>query len=286
MAVPGLQWVATPPAEAESTEEIRVPPQPYTGPPSYPVPPRWGLPLLGWRRPRPLSTPVVGAAERMLTLAATAFPLLWLSAALAVATAAAEGWRYALLLDSRTDAVPATSLHVSDALVVTGGMVSLIAAALAGAVTLGWLVRACAAAAESAGVRPPRPAWQLVAGVLVPGVNLLLPGAVLAELEHTALRRDPGRRPRPSPLVAAWWVVWATGLGLGALTLLWGLRSGVQARADGVLLHLVTDLVAGVVAVVTIVVLRRLTQLLGPAQRWDARRMVVVRVGSDSAAVG
>lgn len=286
MAVPGLQWVATPPAVTESPEEIRVPPPPYTGPPSYPAPPRWGFPLLGWRRPMPLSTPAVSAAERMRALAATAVPLLWLCAGLTVGTAVAEGWRYALLLDSRTDAVPATSLNVSDAMVVTGGVVSLFATALAGAITLGWLVRACAAAAESAGVRPPRPAWQLVAGVLVPGVNLLLPGAVLAELEHTALHRDPGRRPRPSPLVAGWWVIWATGLGLGAITLLWTLRTGVQAHADGVLLHLVTDLVAGVVAVVTIVVMQRLTQLLSPAYRWGARRMVVVRVGSDSAAVG
>ena len=286
MAVPGLQWVATPPVVTEATEQSWVPPQPYTGPPSYPAPPRWGLPLLGWRRPRPLTTPVVSAAERMRALAATAVPLLWLSAGLALATAAAEGWRYALLLDSRTDAVPATPLHVSDALVVTGGVISLIAAALAGAITLGWLVRACTAAAEAAGVRQPRPAWQLVAGVLVPGVNLLLPGAVLAELEHAALRRDPGHRPRPSPLVAGWWVLWAMGLGLGAVTLLWGLRTGVQARADGVLLHLVTDLVAGAVAVVTIVVVRRMTRLLSPAYQGSARRMVVVRVGSDPAAVG
>jgi len=286
MAVPGLRWVATPPAVTETAGEIHVPPQPYTGPPSYPAPPRWGFPLLGWRRPMPLTTPVVSAAERMRALAATAVPLLWLSAALAWATAGAEGWRYGLLLDSRTDAVPATPLHVSDALVVTGGVVSLIAAALAGAITLGWLVRACAAAAESAGVRPPRPAWQLVAGVLVPGVNLLLPGAVLAELEHTALRQDPGRRPRPSLLVAGWWVLWALGLGLAAVTMLWGLRTGVQARADGVLLHLVTDLVAGAVAVLTTVVVRRMTQLLEPVCQWGARRMVVVRVGSDSAAVG
>ncbi|MGH4024066.1 MAG: hypothetical protein ACRDRV_05720, partial [Pseudonocardiaceae bacterium] len=80
MAVPGLQWVATPPAVTETPSEmtprktvtgemtsgeIRVPPQAYTGPPSYPAPPRWGFPLLGWRRPMPLTTPVVSAAERM-----------------------------------------------------------------------------------------------------------------------------------------------------------------------------------------------------------------------------
>lgn len=284
--VPELQWVATAPVLEEPAEQPGPPPQPYTGPPSYPSPPRWGFPLLGWRRPMPLSTPEVGAAERMRTLAGTAVPLLWLTAALTAGTAAAEGWRYALLLDSRVDAVPAWPLQVSDALVVTGGAVSLIAAVLAGALTLGWLVRACTAAAESAGVRQPRPTWQLVAGVLVPGVNLLLPGAVLAELEHAALHRDPARRPRPSALVAAWWAIWATGAGLALVTVLWGLRDGVQARADGVLLHAVTDLVAAAAAVVTIVVVRRMTRLLDPAHRSAARRMVVVGVGGAAAAAG
>lgn len=286
MAVPGLQWVATPPPVAGAGEESRTLPQPYTGPPSYPSPPRWGFPLLGWRRPMPLNTPTVSVAERMRALAATAVPLLWLTAALALTTAGAEGWRYALLLNSRTDAVSARPLHVSDALVVTGGVVSLIAAVLAGAVTVGWLVRACAAAARSAGVRPPRPTWQLVAGVLVPGVNLLLPGAVLAELEHAALRRDPDRRPRPSTLVAGWWAIWAAGLVLAAVTMLWGLREGVQARADGVLLHVATDLVAAGVAITTIVVVQRMTRLLGPGLQPGARRMVVVRVGSGRAPVG
>jgi hypothetical protein len=207
----------------------------------------------------------------MRTLAATAVPLLWLTAILVLVTAAAEGWRYGLLLDSRTDAVPAWPLHISDSLVMTGGVVSLLAAALAGAVTLAWMLRACAAAAQAAGVAPPRPTWHLVAGVLVPGVNALLPGAMLAELEHAALGRDPAHRPRPSRLIAGWWAIWATGVVLATVTLLWNLRAGVQARADGVLLHLVTDLVAGAVAITTIVVVRRVTRLLSPANprtRW------------------
>jgi hypothetical protein len=218
------------------------------------------------------------ADEQMRALAAVAIPLLGLTAMLVLVTAGAEAWRYTLLLASRTDAVPAGPLHVSDTLVVTGGVVSLLAAALAGAVTLGWLVHAVAAAAAAATVRPARPAWQLVTGTLVPGLNLVVPGAVLAELEHTTLGRDPDRRPQPSPLIIGWWVIWATGLVLTGTTLLWNLRSGVQARADGVLLHVVTDLVAGAVAITTIVVVRRLTRLLSPAQLAATRRMVVLRV--------
>ena len=249
----------------------------YTGPPSYPIPPRWGFPQLG--QPSPVGpSPAVSSVEQMRALAAAAVPLLGLTAMLMLATAGAEAWRYALLLDSRTDAVPAGPLHTSDALVITGGVISLLAGILAGAVTVGWLLRACTVAARAAGVTPARRAWQLVAGVLMPGVNLLVPGAVLAELEHAALGRDPGRRPRPSRLVVGWWAVWATGLVLAGTTMLWDLREGVQARADGVLLHAATDLVAGAVAITTIVVVRRLTRLLSPANLIGARRMVVVRV--------
>jgi hypothetical protein len=254
----------------------------YTGPPSYPMPPRWGFSRLGWRWPAPDIGPAVSSVEQMRGLAATAIPLLGLAALLMLATAGAEIWRYALLLDSRTDAVPAGPLHASDALVITGGVISLLAGILAGAVTVGWLIRACAVAARAVNVTPARRPWQLVAGVLVPGVNLLVPGAVLAELEHAALGRDPGRRPRPSRLVIGWWAVWATGLVLVAITMLWNLRDGVQARADGVLLHAATDLVAAGVAIVTIVVVRRLTRLLSPAKLIAARRMVVMRVPGDT----
>ena len=218
----------------------------------------------------------------MRGLAALAVPLLGLTAMLALVTGGAEAWRYALLLDSRFDAVPAGPLHASDALVVTGGVVSLLSAVLAGAVTLGWLVHASTAAAKLSAVTPARRRWQLVLGVLMPGLNLVVPGAVLAELEHAALGADPNRRPRPSRLVIGWWVVWATGLVLAGIALLWNLRDGVQARADGVLLHVVTDLVAGVVAVTTIVVIQRLTRLLSPARLASARRMVVVRVSDGS----
>jgi hypothetical protein len=225
--------------------------------------------------PTPAPTP---ADEQMRALAAVAVQLLGLTAMLVLATAGAEAWRYALLLDSRTDAVPAGPLHASDALVVTGGVVSLLSSALAGAVTLGWVMHANAAAAQAAAVTPARPAWQVVVGTLVPGVNLVVPGAVLAEVEHAALGQDPNRRPHPSRLVIGWWVIWAVGLVLAGTAILWNLRSGVQARADGVLLHVATDLVAGVVAITTIVVVRRLTRLLSPVKLAGTRRMVVVRV--------
>ncbi len=262
----------------------------YSGPPAYRDVPRWGLPRVIWRRTRQLENMSSGHADRMRALAGSAGPLLWLAATVALLTAAAEGWRYSILLTSRTDAVPAGPLRVSDALVVTGGVLSLLAGALAAFVVLAWLIRGYAAAAESAGVAPARPRWQLVAGVVVPGVNLLLPAAVLAEMEHAALGGDPARRPRPSRLIIAWWVVWAAGLLLAAITMLWRLRDTVQAQADGVLLTAATDVLAAAVAVLTAMVVRRLTRLLTPEQLRRSRRMVVVgtpgRARSRAAAPG
>jgi hypothetical protein len=281
---PATYWVASPPGEHSGPP--LAPRRPYTGPPRYTVPPRWGFPLLGWRWPAPLSTTGVSVGDRMRMLAATAIPLLWLTAVLMFATAGAELWRYALLLASRTDAVPGGPLRASDALVVTGGVVSVLASVLAASVTLSWLLRAAATAAETAGVSQPRPAWQLLAGVLIPGVNLLVPGSVLAELEHAALGLDPNRRPRPSRLVAVWWALWAAGLLFAGLTLLWSLRQGVQAQADAVLLHMITDLLAGAVAIGTVVVVRRLTALLSPPKLGRRSRMLPVRVAGGPATAG
>jgi len=187
-------------------------------------------------------------------------------------------WRYTILLDSRFDAVPAAPLRASDALVVAAGWLALVSGALAVLLTLTWLVRTYDAAAKAAGVRPARPRWQVVLGALVPGVNLLLPGAVLAEIEHAALGGDPAHRPRPSRLLAWWWVLWAAGLLAATGTALWALLDSVQARVDGVLLHALTDLLAAAVAVLTAVVVRRLTALLSPVQPGRIRRRVVVRV--------
>jgi len=271
-----VDWVAWPPG-GYRVRAPRTRPR-YTGPPSYPVPPRWGFPLVIWRRPRSFEPVPVSSRQRARSLAGTAAPLLWLAAAVSLLTAAAEIWRYRLLLDSRTDALPADQLRTSDALVVTGGVVSVLACALAGLVTLAWVLRAYAAAAELAGVAPPRQARHLLAGWLVPGLNLAVPGSSLAEIEHAVLRRPPERRPTPSRLIRAWWVSWAASITAAAVTLLWSNLDGTQALADGVVLHAVADVLAAVTAVLTAAVVRVLTALLQPAVLGKARRMVVLRV--------
>lgn len=273
-----VEWVAWPPNGYQVSNRLGQ--RRYPGPPSYPIPPRWGFPPVTWRRPASFEAKPVSDRQRAVSLAGTAQPVLWLAAAVLLLTACAEVWRYVLLLDSRTDALPAGQMRTSDALVVTGGVVSVVVSALAGLVTLGWVLRAYPAAAELAEVAPPRSIRSLLAGWLVPGLNLFTPGSTLAEIEHAVLGRPPRQRPSPSPLIRVWWVVWAAGVVLACVTLLWSLRDSTQALADGVVLHAAADVLAAVTAVLTAMVVRVLTKLLRDgAQAGRARRMIVVRVG-------
>jgi hypothetical protein len=203
-------------------------------------------------------------------------PVLWATAAVALLAAAAETWRYALLLVSRDGALDAGTVAASDAFVTAAGTVAPILSVLGGALVVLWTVRARQAAAAVAGVRPSRSARAVVLGWLVPGVNLVVPGSVLAEVEHTALRLPAARRPRPSALLLAWWAAWAASGLFAVAVLLWSLRTGVQARADGVLLHAVLDLLAVLTAALTALLVARLTRLLVPDRR--APREVLVSV--------
>jgi hypothetical protein len=208
-------------------------------------------------------------------------PLLWATSAVALLAAGAEVWRYVLLLESRYGALPANAVAASDALVASAGTVAPILAVLSGGLVVLWSLRATQAAAERAGVRPSRSARAIVLGWVVPGLNLSIPGSVLAEIEHAALGLPPDRRPRPSKLLLVWWVLWVAGVVLCAVVLLWSLREGVQARADGVVLHAVLDLLAAVTAGVTARLVLRLTRLLAPTR--PRRRELLLRVTPPSA---
>ncbi|HXV92193.1 MAG TPA: DUF4328 domain-containing protein, partial [Pseudonocardia sp.] len=235
-----LQWVAEPPPSTRppgSASRTGGTPR-YTGPPRYPDVPRWGFPPRPWTVPEPHPAPP-DATTTARALAGTATSLLWATAVVALLAAAAETWRYVLLLASREGALSAGAVAASDAFVVSAGTVAPVLGALAGAALIGWSVRAATAAAEQAGVRPPRSARGIVVGWLVPGLNLAVPGSVLAEIEHALIGRPAHARPRPSRLLRVWWVLWAAGVVLAAVVLAWSLRDGVQAAADAVVLHAV-----------------------------------------------
>lgn len=271
-----LHWVAEPPPSSTPPAPIRFR-VPYAGAPRYRIVPRWGFPARAWVPP-PRDPPPPDPLRAARSLVATAVPLLWATGAVALLAAGGEVWRYVLLLASRDGALSAAAVAASDALVTTAGVLAPILAAVAGVVVVLWTLRATAAAGQRAGVLPSRSPRALVVGWVVPGLNLSVPGSALAEIEHTALDRPPDVRPRPSRLLLLWWVLWGAGVALSGVVLLWSLRTGVQARADGVVLHAVLDLLAAATAVVTAVLLTRLTRLLGPPRA--VRREVLVRVSS------
>ena len=192
-------------------------------------------------------------------------PVLLVTAAVATVGAVGEVWRYVLLLFSRTDALSPTAVAWSDSLVWFGGWASVASVVASGLLLIGWTRHAVRAAAERSGTRPSRSSRMLVAGWLVPGLNLAVPGAVLAEIEHSALGLPAGRRPRPSIELRIWWVLWAAGVVLAAVTALWSLRTGTQALADGVVLHAWLDALAVATALLTRRVVARLTGLLEPS---------------------
>src|SRR5206468_941479 len=119
------QWVATPPPQSGASRGGRRRPLPYTGPPSYPVPPRWGFPQLSWRWPVSLGRKAKPEPlDRLRMLSRNLVATLWVTAAALGVAVAGEGWRYALLILSRGGALSRSVVAFSDALVVTAGVVS------------------------------------------------------------------------------------------------------------------------------------------------------------------
>jgi len=261
-------WVATPPPGPGAPPARPIPRRVrYVGPPAYPAVPRWGFPRLGWRTPtvvpgtaaRPPYTP-----EKMTSFGRRAVTVLWMVAISAFLAAGGEIWRYVLLLLGRSEALPGDVVATSDALVNTGAALAAVTGLLSLVLVPRWLLAAREVATELTGDRPARPDWQVLLGVLLPVLNLFVAGAVLAELEHTALGLTGRDRPRPSRLVLVWWLAWAAGEVLAIVTLLLGLRADVSSRANGVLWYAVTDLVAVAVVVLTVAVVNALTSVLAP----------------------
>ncbi len=275
-----VDWVATPPPGAYPQPSRRTQRLRYGGPPHYPVPPRWGFPLLAWRWP----TAVLDTAESadsvdgVRRLGKTAQNTLWLVAFVAVWAAASEVWRYVLVAMSRFGALSPTVVDTSDAMVVSSSSILLVGWPLALLFTVLWVRRARNVAATTVGYGPSRSNRSALLSLFVPGVNLVVPGSVLAELEHAVARRPADERPRPSRLLLWWWGLWAASGVLFVITVLWLLRDGTQAQADGVLLHALGDLVLAGVEVTTALMIRRITTLLLPVDAASVRLMRVLEV--------
>lgn len=256
-------------------------PERYSGPPSYPVPPRWGFPNLVWRRP----TSVPGTAsdeirpiDRVPVLSRSLVGILFGFAVLSVVAASAEVWRYVLLVQGRESALNRSVVAFSDGFVLSAGLLASILALLPAGLSIWWLLVARQAASDFSGDAPPRPVWQVLVGVLVPIANLPMALSVVGELEHAVLGRPRDVRPKPSRQVMVWWGAWLLNWVLLGVTIVWRFRGDVQSMADSVVLVAVTDLAAAFLAVVTALVVRRFSALLAPSDARVVRSMRVLKV--------
>lgn len=275
-----VDWVATPPPGAYPQPARRSQRLSYGGPPNYPVPPRWGFPLLAWRWPTavPGTVEPSDSVDGVRRLGRTAQNSLWVLGFVAMWAALSEIWRYVLVAMSRYGALSAGLVSASDALVVASSAIMITGCVLSLVLTLLWVRRARNVAATLVGYGPSRSDEQALVGLVVPGMNLVLPGSVLAELEHAVARRPADERPVPSKLLRWWWGFWAGSGLMFVITVLWSLRDSTQALADGVLLHAIGDLVLVGVVVTTALVVRRITTLLLPVDAASVRLMRVVEV--------
>lgn len=237
-----FRWVAQSPGQAAQIPQPPTAPSPSRPgePPAYTSVPQWGL-----HDVRSADDDESRTAETLADLA----PTLLVGAAVIFGLAAlAELGRYWMLLVNRTRLVEPVVLAISDSAVwatqIAGPLVGL-AAVVASAVRL-IEVRRRAFAAR--GLSDPRPPVLLLAGTVLPVVNLAMPGVFLTEAagENVRLRRA----------VRLWWVLFVVNAAMVMITLLWRLRDSLQARADAVLLTAVTVALASAVAVATLYVLR------------------------------
>ncbi|WP_394614658.1 DUF4328 domain-containing protein [Lentzea sp. JNUCC 0626] len=275
-----VDWVATPPPGAYPQPSRRSQRQSYGGPPNYPVPPRWGFPLLAWRWPTavPGAKETANSVDNVRRWARITQNTLFVMAVLAAWAAGSEIWRYVLVAQSRYGALSPTVVNTSDAMVVASGLLYFAAVLVVAVPVVMWLWRARNVAASLAGYGPSRSGVVALLLLLVPGVNLVVPGSVLAELEHAVARRPADQRPQPSKVLRWWWGFWVAAGLLFWIEVLWIFRDSTQARADGILVHALADLVLAGLAVTSLLVVRRITTLMLPVDAASVRLMRVVEV--------
>jgi hypothetical protein len=276
-----VDWVASPPPGAYEHRAPKKKPLPYAGPPKYPVAPRWGFPLLAWRWPTAVPGTFDSPADSpdgVRRLARTASNGLWLLGAVALWAFGSEVWRYVLVLMSQYGALSANVVSTSDAMVVSSSVVTFVSTLVGLVLTLLWVRRARNVAAMAVDYAPSRTDRAVMIGLLVPGMNLIVPGSTLAELEHAVLHRDVSARPRPSRLLLWWWGTWVVSAVLFVITFAWSFRDSVQAKADGIVLHALSDLAIAGVAVATALLVRRITTLMLPVDAASMRFMRVLDV--------
>ncbi len=216
-----FRWVARSPYPPEVRRRTGTSPGPT---PRYRQIPRWGLldpPPDEREAPARRTDAVADLAPTLLACTALVFGLATL----------AEAFRYGLLVFNRVRLVDPLTLAISTRCVVDA------AVRAAGRGRRGRCGRLPAARRTRPRLRrprahDPRPLREILVGVLVPGLNLVMPAVYLREIagDDRRLRRA----------IRLWWTAWVTGGVLVVANVLWRNQDSLQARADGVVLAAVT----------------------------------------------
>ena len=260
--LPRHRWVAHPPPGGAPPKVAPPPEPPYTGPPSYRGrPPRWAFPPVVWEEGP------AGADERpptdpspWLRIAAV---LAAVTAVLALLGAAAETWRFALLLEGRTKVLSGVTVWSSDVFVAAAGAGTVAAAVAALGVSAAALARTHPVAALRLHRAPSRSRAAVLARLLVPGWNLYGAGQIVTEIDRMlGAKQDVDRRGRASRLTVCWWVSWLASAAFLTAALVRGLGGSLQAIADTVELHIAVDLAAALCAGLGAAMMWRFVRLL------------------------
>ena len=185
------------------------------------------------------------------------------TAVLALVAAAAETWRFGLLLEGRTKVLSAATVWGSDVFVAAAGAGAIAAAVAALVVSAVALVRTHPVAALRLGRVPARSRVAVLGRLLVPGWNLYGAGQIVTEIDRLlGAKLAAEGRGRASRLTVCWWLSWIVSAALMATALVRGLGGSLQAIADTVELHIAVDLAAAVCAGLGAAMLWRFARLL------------------------
>ena len=208
------------------------------------------------------------------------------TAGAAVLAAAAETWRFVLMLVGRTQVLSGPLVATNDALVAATGVAVVMLAVLTAAVAVPALIRTHRWAGVRSGHGPSRTARAVAARLLVPGWNVYGAGQIFIEIDAmlrraaanpsaanpSAANPSAANPPTARPLILLWWISWIVNAALVVLVLGRGLGGSLQAIADTVELHIALDLCAAVAAALGAQILRRFARLVtGPKpspSRW------------------
>jgi hypothetical protein len=181
---------------------------------------------------------------------------------------------YVLLVVNRTTLLPWPVVWVAIVLAALAWLAAIVVAIAAVVVLTNWLIARRAEAFHRRGIDDPRRRSRLLAGCLVPLVNLLWAPVFVLELAIAESRLSLLRR-----YIVTWWLVWVASTAVcvyasvGVVALATGLATGAQTIADNTEATTIGYLVGMVAAILAMQVVDAFERK--PAER-QARRWLVV----------